>query len=233
MKKFTVVGLFVLLVVALATAVIIYNDRTIGSQVGKTSLGFNGERAMQDVRYQVSLGPRLPGSEAHRKLVEWLQKDLAASGWKVEVQIGSIQGHPVENVIARKGLGSRWIILGAHYDTRILADQDADITKRNLPVPGANDGASGVAVLTELARTLTVDTSQQIWLVFFDAEDNGNITGWDWILGSRYFVGQLVCCPEAVVVVDMVGDVNLNIFREINSDRILTDKIWSNASHPR
>jgi glutaminyl-peptide cyclotransferase len=230
MKKYLFIAFVVLIGIAIISVAVILVYRSTNPQPKKTDLGFNGERAMQDVRYQVSLGPRLPGSEAHRKLVEWLDQELSDSGWDVELQNGTMLEHLIENVIARKGSGNRWIILGAHYDTRLAADRDPDEALRQTPVLGANDGASGVAVLTELARTLTVDPSQKIWLVFFDAEDNGKIAGWDWILGSRYFVEQLSCCPEAVVVVDMVGDVDLNIFREKNSDNEITDQIWAKAS---
>ena len=93
---------------------------------------------------------------------------------------------------------------------------------------GTNDGASGVAVLLELARTLPEDTSP-IWLVFFDAEDNGNIEGWDWILGSREFVKNNIIQPRAVVIVDMIGDADLNIYKERNSNAELMDQIWNTA----
>ena len=77
-----------------------------------------------------------------------------------------------------------FIIIAAHYDFRLFADQDSDSLKKQLPVPGANDGASGVAVLLELARVLPKNLDKNIWLVFFDAEDQGRIDNWDWILGS-------------------------------------------------
>jgi Zn-dependent M28 family amino/carboxypeptidase len=116
----------------------------------------------------------------------------------------------------------------AHYDSRIYADHDPDQTKRQEPVPGANDGASGVAVLLELARTLPSETVP-VWLVFFDAEDNGKIPGWDWILGSRLFVKTIHIKPQAVIVVDMVGDNDLNIYMEEKSDPDLTKEIWQLA----
>ncbi len=97
-----------------------------------------------------------------------------------------------------------------------------------MPVPGANDGASGVAVLLELARTLPEDTVP-VWLVFFDAEDNGRITGWDWILGSRAFVEEIEVNPQAVVIVDMIGDADLNIHLEKNSNLEIRTEIWGMA----
>ncbi len=102
-----------------------------------------------------------------------------------------------------------------------VADHDPDPALRTQPVPGANDGASGVAVLLELARSLPETLHAQVWLVFFDAEDQGDIQGWDWILGSRAFAQQLTTKPDAVVVIDMIGDKNLDIYYESNSDRAI------------
>jgi Zn-dependent M28 family amino/carboxypeptidase len=118
--------------------------------------------------------------------------------------------------------------LGAHYDTRIFADNDPDPSNHSLPVPGANDGASGVAILLELARVLPED-SVPVWLVFFDAEDNGRIDTWDWILGSTEFVENNPVQPQAVVIVDMIGDADLNIYKEKNSNSELTNEIWNIA----
>jgi Zn-dependent M28 family amino/carboxypeptidase len=95
-------------------------------------------------------------------------------------------------------------------------------------VPGADDGASGVAVLLGLARSLPKDTVP-VWLVFFDTEDNGNIPGWDWILGSREFVRTNSIQPRAAIVLDMIGDADLNIYKERNSNPVLTDAIWATA----
>jgi len=69
-----------------------------------------------------------------------------------------------------------------------------------------------------------------LWLVFFDAEDNGRIEGWDWILGSRAFVDSLQFKPEAAVIVDMIGDADLQIYLERNSDKVLRDEIWQAAA---
>jgi Zn-dependent M28 family amino/carboxypeptidase len=85
-----------------------------------------------------------------------------------------------------------------------------------------------VAVLLELARTLPED-SAPVWLVFFDAEDNGGIDGWEWIIGSRTFTSSLTIQPRAVVIVDMIGDADLQIPIEGNSDASLVQEIWSVA----
>ena len=195
--------------------------------------GFSGERAYSDVEYQVSLGPRTPGSQGHEQINQWIKSALSKAGWVPLIQETSYQGHPVHNIIATQEgelSTSEWIILGTHYDTRFFADQDPDPEKRVEPVPGANDGASGVAVLLEIARVLPADLDKNIWLVFFDAEDNGNIPGWDWILGSNAFVAQLDGMPDAVVIVDMVGDADLNIYLERNSTPELSASIWASAA---
>lgn len=202
---------------------------SLGSGPGFGST-FNGERALEDVTYQMSLGSRLPGSDAHKKTLTWMADSLQEAGWEVEVQDAEMLGHPIQNLVAKRGSGQPWIILGAHYDTRLYADQDLDPAAHELPVPGANDGASGVAVLLELSRVLPQDFDGQIWLVFFDAEDNGSIEGWDWILGSRAFADALTSEPDKVVVVDMIGDADLNIYLEANSDATLAAEIWAQAA---
>jgi len=192
-------------------------------------LSFDGARALKDAQTQVDFGPRPPTSEGHKKIIAWIQAELKSVGWTVEIQKAERMGHPVQNIIAKRSNDAPQIILGAHYDTRFFADHDPDPAKQKQPVPGANDGASGVAVLLELARTLPKDTVPT-WLVFFDTEDNGNIQGWDWILGSRAFAEEIKIQPRAVVVVDMIGDADLNIYLEKNSNKTIRAEIWSTAA---
>jgi Zn-dependent M28 family amino/carboxypeptidase len=193
------------------------------------SLKFDGERAYQDVATQLDFGPRTPGSEGHDKIIEWMVAELETSDWDASVQEIPSGDYTIQNVIAKRGSGVPWIIIGAHYDTRFHADEDPDPSKQKDPVPGANDGASGVAVLLELARVLPAELSGEVWLVFFDAEDNGRISGWNWIMGSMAFVDVLEKEPDAVVIVDMIGDADQNIYWERNSDRGLTLEIWGVA----
>jgi Zn-dependent M28 family amino/carboxypeptidase len=154
---------------------------------------------------------------------------LESAGWEVEVHESERLGHPINNIIGRRGSEPAQILVAAHYDTRFFADNDPDPARQREPVPGANDGASGVAVLVELARTLPEKTVP-VWLVFFDAEDNGRIEGWDWILGSRAFVEEVPVDPRAVVIVDMVGDADLNIHLEKNSNPEIRAEIWGTAA---
>jgi len=193
------------------------------------SAKFDGGRAYADVETQVAFGPRTPGSEGHVQIQAWIRTELEAAGWVVEVHQTEQMGHPVYNIIAKRDDNTPpVIIIGAHYDTRLIADHDPKTAHQDEPVPGANDGASGVAVLLELARSLPEDI-QPTWLVFFDAEDNGRIEGWSWILGSTAFVQELKIQPKAVVIVDMIGDADLNIYLEKNSNKELRSEIWSTA----
>jgi Zn-dependent M28 family amino/carboxypeptidase len=180
------------------------------------------------VEKQLSFGPRTPGSAAQQDLINWLTAELEKSDWQVSVQQGEMMGNPVKNIIAHRGDESPEILLVAHYDSRLLADNDPDPKNQAQPVPGANDGASGVAVLVELSRILPENTIP-LGLLFTDAEDNGRIQGWDWILGARHYVSTLQVQPKAVIVVDMIGDRELNIYKELNSDPELTSQIWEVA----
>jgi len=206
--------------------IIIYLVRTFR----QPSLEFDGQRAYEDVEFQVAQGPRVLGSEAHENIATWILSELRHAGWDTESQVGKQSGVPVKNLIARRGQGKPWIILGSHYDSRQYADRDPSLADRSQAVLGANDGASSVAVLLELARVLPLDMDRHIWLVFFDAEDNANISGSESSLGSQYFVSQLSVQPDRVVILDMVGDTDLNIYMELNSDPGLNQEIWAAAA---
>jgi Zn-dependent M28 family amino/carboxypeptidase len=189
---------------------------------------FSGDLAYGHVLSQVSYGPRPPGSAMLHTTGEWIKARLLEYGWAVEEQAFTYRDTPIRNLIARKGEGPV-VILGAHYDTRRRADRDGQ--EPSAPVPGANDGASGVAVLLELARTLDVAaTPYQIWLAFFDAEDNGGLDGWEWIVGSSYTAEHLTVQPSFVVIVDMIGDADQQLYLEQNSTPEVRDRIWAVAA---
>ncbi len=191
---------------------------------------FDSGIAYQHVVAQTNFGPRTPGSVAHADTIEYIRTTLEQSGWLVDVQTAQVGIHTIRNIVARRSDVPPQILLGAHYDTRLLADNDPDLLLQQQPVLGGNDGASGVAVLLELGRVLPRD-SVPVWLVFFDAEDQGGIPGWeDWSLGAQAFVDSFKLKPRAVVIVDMVGDFDLNITMEKNSDTRLTNEIWDVAA---
>jgi glutaminyl-peptide cyclotransferase len=190
---------------------------------------FDQEAAFKNIETQMAFGPRVPGSEAHQTFINWAGMELTKNDWNVEFQTGEISGHALTNIIGKKGQGDEIIMLSAHYDSRIVADQDPEFPTISQPVPGANDGASGVAVLMELSRVLSIPRDKQMWIVLFDIEDNGNLQDWEWILGSRYFADHLEIRPSKVVNLDMIGDSELTIYKEKNSTASVNDDIWGIA----
>jgi len=216
MRKLTPTVLAILLVLAIAPWACVQPNRT-----------FSGLLAYEHVEQQCAWGPRVPGSEASRRTTEHISTYLRNNGWAVQVQDFDYRGVPLRNIVGKKGRGPL-VILGAHYDTRALADRDP--VDPTVPVVGANDGASGVSVLLELARALNVGGSKrEIWLAFFDAEDQGGINGWPFVVGAEYMAENLGVEPEAVLVVDMVGDADQGIYFEGNSDPELLQVLWSIA----
>ena len=121
----------------------------------KTNL-FDGNRALEYVKYQVGLGSRIPGSEAHEIAASWIIASLEEQKWDVEIQDAVVSGVPIKNIIAKRGTGKPWIVLASHYDFRIYADRELTLEGQKFPVDGANDGASSVAIILELARVLPV-----------------------------------------------------------------------------
>lgn len=191
---------------------------------------FSGEEAFKHVTAQMAFGPRPTGSAANRQTAEYIAAHLSKLGWQVEYQDFVYRGTSGRNIIAKAGQGPV-IILGAHYDTRRQADRDPSPALRAQPVPGANDGGSGVAVLLELARVLRPERlPYEIWLAFFDAEDNGGLDGWEFIVGSTYMANNLRVRPEMVIVVDMIGDADQQIYQERTSTRALVERIWAVAA---
>lgn len=202
--------------------------------------GIDGERAMQDLRAQVEFGPRVPGSPAHTRCRDWLAQQLRAAGAQVTLQQWEerLTGRPVKmsNIIGRwkAGSGGTGALLCAHWDTRPTADYEFAPAARGMPIPGANDGASGVAVLLEVTRYLRKNPpSAPVMIVFFDGEDYG--PGVDrMFLGSRYFARNLPPgTPERGVLLDMVGDRDLVIPREqisFQRARAVQDEIYAAAA---
>jgi glutaminyl-peptide cyclotransferase len=189
---------------------------------------FNGKQALDYAEELISFGNRTPGSIAISNTSVYIQEELSQFNWQVEFQDFTYKDTPLRNIIARKSQTTPDVIIGTHYDTRLYSDQEENAAMKALPVPGANDGTSGTAVLMELARALR-NEELNIWLVFFDGEDQGHINDWDWSVGAEYFAANLQPSTVKVIIIDMVGDQDLTIYRETQSDTTLADEIWKIA----
>lgn len=177
---------------------------------------FSSDSAMSYLRTQVEFGPRVPGSDSHRRAADWLVARLRAFGADVTEQRADLRAFdgtmlPARNIFARfHSEREKRLLLLAHYDTRPWADEDADAANHKKPIDGANDGASGVAVLLEAARHLRdADPEIGVDILLVDAEDYGT-EGDDgsWALGARYFAEHLPVegyAPQGAILLDMVG----------------------------
>ena len=220
-------------------------DKAEPSSTAEVALEFSGANALTFVYEQLAMGPRTSKDARQIKLRDRLAEKLKALGFTVEIQPlagtgGMGAGVNFYNVIATldSPVNTKYRIFGAHYDTIPIAPNDPDISKRGTPIDGANDGASGVAVLMELARVVSAKKAalkHSIKLIFFDGEDF--YTGTDnMFYGSRYFAGKLskadIATIEYFILLDMIGDADLNIYQDINSLNAypaLTTKIFAAA----
>ncbi len=234
--------------VVLAAAVVLLVALALGLwSLSDTKPTFDGDRAYADVVQQVEFGPRMPGSEGHDRTRQWLVETLTPLADRVlEQPFTSLlpDSTTVEgtNIVASfnldPGSGTR-IMLCAHWDTRPHADRDPDPAKHRDPVPGANDGGSGVAVLLEMARLLATDAPDVgVDLVFFDLEDSGTYASdttanVPFAIGSAAFVrDNPTYRPTFGILVDLVGDENLRIPKEGFSMRYaprLVERVWAAA----
>ena len=203
---------------------------------------FSGEKALASVNRQLAFGPRITGTDASLQTGDWLIEQLRLLGWDVVIQPFTIneqvQGRNIVAVRSPDRAGAPVAMLTTHYDTRLAADLDPDETRRQEPVPGANDGASGPAILLELARTLDVDATQHtICLAFFDAEANGGVPGWDTNIGSQVFVDSQpasvprCASPQVLVNVDLAGATDQRFFQNEAGDEALNGAIWQTAAN--
>jgi Zn-dependent M28 family amino/carboxypeptidase len=206
---------------------------------------FDSTRAFEDLRRMVAIGPRPAGSPALKATRDYIKKELAAAGLQAEEQPFDAQtpAGPIHMVNIRATLpgpstglraaqtqGRGRIVIGGHYDTKL---------EHNFPFVGASDGASSAAFLLELARGLKGRSNPlPIELLFLDGEEA--VVDWnlanakDHTYGSRYYVEQLkkagtVKDVRAFILIDMIGDRELNMRREQNSTPWLTDILWGAA----
>ena len=213
-------------------------------------LTFDTDSAIANIRHQVEFGPRVPGSDGHKKAEQFIlnkMKDYGADTvieQKGEVTAFNGDVLPFNNILARFNTkADKRILLIAHYDTRPWADNEKNTDDRKKPILGANDGGSGTGVIMEIARVIGENNFPLgVDFLFVDAEDYGTNQGWggneeSWCLGSQYWADNhpygIDEMPMFGILLDMVGGINARFHREFFSDkaaRPIVDKVWSTAS---
>ena len=215
-------------------------------------LHFNGDTAYTYVADQMSINTthyRIPGTQGREDCAQYFINKFQQIDPTIKFVLHNftIQSVECQNVLFKMNENyTNIVILGAHYDSRAKATKDS--ANPDLPVPGANDGASGCAVLIELAEVLYSrmdNLSVQIWFLFFDAEDQGydlgaGIPGWDWIEGSKQFVLDIDNFYnsskedfDAMILLDMVGGKNLRFINEQHSTSSLLNELFDTGRQLR
>ena len=216
---------------------------------------FSADSAYTYIERQMAFGPRVPNSAAHTQCAVWLIEQLRAFGAEVELQKGQMPDYRNNNQQIYNIIGHFYtpetihrprILLGAHYDTRPWCDEEENYSDRFYNVPGANDGASGVGVLLEIARQLGMRDSllTPVDIIFFDVEDMGTprfYTGSEredtWCLGSQLWATNYIHQASVVsyqygIVLDMVGAPDATFPREMYSTNYAANyqqQIWRSA----
>ena len=206
---------------------------------------FDAAQAMAWVRFQVAAGPRVPGLPGHRAIAAWLERELKARADSVEVQAFThvtVHGDTLhlENILARfRPADPNRILYLTHWDTRPVAENDPDSAKRGLPIPGANDGGSGTALLLGVADALKqVPPAVGVDLLFVDGEDYGSFDSdslKDVLIGARYFAQHLPAGyhPLFAVLWDMIGGRQQLVYQEgysMEQAPEVVDRVWSKAA---
>ena len=210
---------------------------------------FNADSAYQYVAAQCAFGPRVPGSQAQLDCAAWLTQELTRHGANVTLQEGEVTAYDGTRLPVRNIFGSfnaeapMHVLLVSHWDSRHVSDNDPDPSLRKQPVMGANDGASGVGVLLELARLCQKNRPQVgVDILLTDVEDYGAPDDWKGSHDEKYWaLGTQLWCREMAkqgyraqygILLDMVGAPDANFHREYYSDRYASgyvDMIWSAA----
>ena len=209
---------------------------------------FNADSAYNYVKKQLDFGPRVPGSVAHKQCAEWFVDFFSGKADTVYVQdfrtrLYDGRGIDGKNIIAAfNPEAKKRILLAAHWDSRPFADHDPDKNNWNTPIDGANDGASGVGVLMEIARILNDNpVNIGVDIILFDLEDYGApyflnlMTNDDWALGSQYWAKNPHIYNYRAyfgILLDMVGASNAKFPKEYYSQQFapaLSNDVWKIA----
>ncbi len=203
---------------------------------------FDGQKAMEYVRTQMAFGPRVPGTDAHRLAGDWIVAQMRERADTVIVQrwthtTADGKRLPMRNVLARfNPTATQRVLYMAHWDSRPTAEKATTAAARSTPTPGANDGASGVAILIGVADALKArGANVGVDLLFVDGEDWGDFdTDTDVLVGARYFTNNLPAgfSPTFGVLFDMVGKPDSRFMFEPYSVRAapeVVQRVWSTA----
>ncbi len=218
-------------------------SNTTAKLLNNPTQNFNADSSFAFIEKQITFGFRIPGTPEHKKCSEWLVKKLKSYVDTGYIQTGSATTFdgkkiPVYNIIGSiHPQAKKRMLLAAHWDSRPFADQDVD--DQNKPIQGANDGASGVAVLLELARISNmqkIPSDVGIDFIFFDAEDWGSSDHENsFCLGSQYW-GKNLHTPgynaRMGILLDMVGGKNAEFLWEANSNEWgnpILQHVWTAA----
>ena len=231
-----------LLLYCLLVLITCQNQTQTQTQTQTATPVFDKQIAFSYLEKQCSFGPRIPGTEGHINTRDFLVEELKKYTDKVRIQsfpavnYMSNKRTQAYNIIASFSDGIAQVILCAHWDSRPKADQDTEPGNQGKPILGANDAASGVAVLLEIARIFSNNPPPfPVDIVFFDAEDMGRSSHSDEFLqGSRFFAKNKAFNykPRAAILLDMVGDADLEIYIEGNSQNYapdLVNQVWTKA----
>lgn len=254
LKHFFAAGVFALATLAGLTACDTNSNRNNPPEKAADTLrvpSFDADTAFAYIEAQCALGYRTPGTAVHRKAAAYIAEAFRRIGLAVEEQNTTLTTYDgvsfaATNIIARyRPEATQRILLGAHWDTRPWADNDPDPANHRRPVMGANDGASGVAVMLEIARQLVAaQPNIGIDFVAFDGEDHGvaqwdnshqDHTGQSWCLGSQYWAAQARQAgyrPSFGILLDMVGGQGAKFYREGYSMSYaggIVDLVWEAA----
>lgn len=215
-------------------------DANGNAAITRVAPQFSADAAFEHVRTQVAFGPRVPGTPGHQKQLDWMVEFLRTRADSVTVQ-NFTHTHSttkkqisLTNVIAHfNPQATSRVLLVTHWDTRPTADQEDESDNRARPIDGANDGASGTAVLLEIANVLSkTKPTVGVDLLFVDGEDYGP-SGPDMYLGAKYFAANKGSYnPLYGVLIDMVGDRTPQFPIEDNSDQMapeVVERVWSLA----
>ena len=214
-----------------------------GDGGSKAPVEFNGRTALSYIERQMSFGPRIPGKPGHQLEADWLLAELRARADTVIVQDMTHRLHGggvlhLRNFFARfRPQATERVLFLAHWDTRPTADKSENLGQQRMPVPGANDGASGVAVLLGVADALKAQPpANGVDLLFVDGEDYGDFADTnDVLIGSRWFAAHQPpgYQPLFAVLFDMVGDKDLQIYQEGQSVAFapeVVQRVWRVAA---